>query len=390
MTRLCVVSGKECWEQSPGVWVSTGGFPAQVGAIGSLFDETTLVIVRGRSREGAIPLPAAARVVPLSKPPGRGLFRKLAVVLGLPYYAARIGSAVGHTDVVYAPLPGDVSFLGFGAALLLRRRLLARYGSSWATTAHTTRMNRVTRLCMRLFAGDSAVMIATGEGESPPARGVEWLYATALTRRELDGIDARSDRGLSDPPRLAYLGRLSPEKGVAVLIRALARLRDEKFAPLPHAVLIGDGPQRAELETLARSLGCEDLLTFAGQLDRGGLSRRLSEVDVCVQPSLTEGHSKAWLDAMAHGLPVLASEVGAARRVIGEDGERGWLVPPGEPPALAAQLARILTSPRDWPALRRRCRAYADGRTLEAWTRRIGELCALRWQVRYADGRLWI
>jgi glycosyltransferase involved in cell wall biosynthesis len=390
MTRLCVVSGKECWEQSPGVWVSTGGFPAQVGAIGSLFDETTLVIVRGRPREGAIPLPASARVVPLRKPPGRGVLRKAAVGLGLPYYAGRIGSAVAQSDAVYAPLPGDVSFLGFAAAVLLRRRLLARYGSSWVETAQTTRMNRVTRLCMRFFAGDSAVMIATGEGDAPPARGVEWLYATALTRRELDGIDAQYDRGLSAPPRLAYLGRLSPEKGVAVLIQALGRLRSERFEPLPHALLIGDGPQRAELESLAGSLNCADLVTFAGQLDRPGLSRRLSEVDVCVQPSLTEGHSKAWLDAMAHGLPVLASEVGAARRVIGEDGERGWLVPPGDPAALAAQLARVLRSPRDWPALRRRCRAYADGRTLEAWTRRIGELCAVRWRVRYADGRLWI
>ncbi|HEY1252019.1 MAG TPA: glycosyltransferase family 4 protein [Thermoanaerobaculia bacterium] len=390
MTRLCVVSGKECWEQSPGVWVSTGGFPAQVGAIGSLFDETTLVIVRGRPREGAIPLPASARVVPLRKPPGRGVLRKAAVGLGLPYYAGRIGSAVAQSDAVYAPLPGDVSFLGFAAAVLLRRRLLARYGSSWVETAQTTRMNRVTRLCMRFFAGDSAVMIATGEGDAPPARGVEWLYATALTRRELDGIDAQCDRGLSAPPRLAYLGRLSPEKGVAVLIQALGRLRSERFEPLPHALLIGDGPQRAELESLAGSLNCADLVTFAGQLDRPGLSRRLSEVDVCVQPSLTEGHSKAWLDAMAHGLPVLASEVGAARRVIGEDGERGWLVPPGDPAALAAQLARVLRSPRDWPALRRRCRAYADGRTLEAWTRRIGELCAVRWRVRYADGRLWI
>jgi glycosyltransferase involved in cell wall biosynthesis len=248
--------------------------------VGSLFDETTLVIVRGRPREGAIPLPASARVVPLRKPPGRGVLRKLAVALGLPYYAARIGSAVAGSDVVYAPLPGDVSFLGFAAALLLRRRLLARYGSSWAATAQTTGMNRVTRLCMRLFAGDSAVMIATGRGPRPAA-------SSGSTRPTLPAVSStgsmRSDRSLR-PPRLAYLGRLSPEKGVAVLIRALAQLKNEKFEPLPRAVLIGDGPQRAELEALARSLGCDDLLTFAGQLDRGGLSRRLSEVDVCVQP----------------------------------------------------------------------------------------------------------
>jgi len=143
------------------------------------------------------------------------------------------------------------------------------------------------------------------------------------------------------------------------------------------SIVAADAQIAVVLEYLSRIAAKTTLVACSGNHD---LNAR-NEYDERAAP---------WLDAMAHGLPVLASEVGAARRVIGEDGERGWLVPPGEPPALAAQLARILTSPRDWPALRRRCRAYADGRTLEAWTRRIGELCALRWQVRYADGRLWI
>ena len=69
-------------------------------------------------------------------------------------------------------------------------------------------------------------------------------------------------------------------------------------------------------------------LRFTGQLDRARLSRELMNQDLCVQPSFTEGFSKAWLDAMAHGLPVLASQVGAAKGVLGhvahdEDGVVG-------------------------------------------------------------------
>jgi glycosyltransferase involved in cell wall biosynthesis len=131
-------------------------------------------------------------------------------------------------------------------------------------------------------------------------------------------------------------------------------------------------------------------VSFAGQLERSALSAALSRADLCVQPSLTEGFSKAWLDAFAHGLPVLASEVGAARVVLGGEGERGWLVPPGDAAALAAALRRVLTAPIDWPALRQRCRAYVEGMTLEEWSRRIGERCARQWGWTLGNGRLRI
>jgi glycosyltransferase involved in cell wall biosynthesis len=101
---------------------------------------------------------------------------------------------------------------------------------------------------------------------------------------------------------------------------------------------------------------------------------------------LTEGFSKAWLDALSAGLPVVASDVGAAAAVLGKDGERGWRVPPGDAGALRATLLAVLRDARDWPALRRRCRAYVEGRTLESWARRIGEICSGQWGVPF-DGR---
>ena len=130
------------------------------------------------------------------------------------------------------------------------------------------------------------------------------------------------------------------------------------------------------------------MFTLTGQLNRRDLSQQFARADLCVQPSLTEGFSHAWLDAMAHGLPVLSSDVGAARSVIVGQGERGWLVPPGEPEALAAALQEVLCTPVDWPALRQRCREYAQDRTLETWSRRIGTLCAKPWHMRMVHGKL--
>ncbi len=386
--RVCAVSFKPCWQDESGRWMSFGGFPSQMAAIASLFDDMTLVIVRVPPREGGIPLPARARIVPLRSPRGADLRRKLSVVARLPYLVWKIAASTWNADVVHVPLPGDVPLLGMWIALVMRKRVVARYGGSWVPNTQSTLMNRVTKACMRRFAGGRNVMLATGDGETAPAAGVEWVFSTALARRELDQIAPRLDRGLSATPRLVYAGRLSPEKGVAVLIDALGLLARHPNAPQPHLTILGDGDERAALEARAASVGCRDRVTFAGQVDRATLSSALDVADLCVQPSLTEGFSKAWLDAMAHGLPVLASNVGAASAVIGTRGERGWLVVPGDRQALADAIRRVLVDRQDWSALRRRCRAYVEGRTLEAWAERIGTMCAAQWGWTMTDGRL--
>ena len=367
-----------------------GGFPMQIAGVSSLFDETTLVIVRGAPRSGGIRLSGASRTIALRSPQGADLRRKISVVLNLPYYLATIAKQVRGADVVHTPTPGDMPLLGMLIALLFRKRLIVRYGSSWVTTSQTTFTNRFTRACMRWFAGGRNVMLATGEGFHVPARGMRWVFATALSAAELNRIQPHLDRALSQPARLVYVGRLSPEKGVAVLVRAMAILRDEGRRPLPHLTLVGDGPERRSLEQLVSALACGELIGFAGHCNREELSTHLMRADMCVQPSLSEGFSKAWLDAMAYGLPVLASNVGAAASVIGVAPEdaRGWLVPPGDARQLANALWQAIETPRDWPALRRRCRAYVESRTLEAWVREIGEVCAAQWNFSLVDGKL--
>ncbi|MBX6332318.1 MAG: glycosyltransferase [Gemmatimonadaceae bacterium] len=368
--------------------MSSGGFPIQMAGIAALFDEVELVVVRGETKAGGIPLPSYASVTALRPPRGHDFRRKLSVAARLPYYVRTLAAHFRRADVVHVPLPGDIPLIGLVLALLMRKRVIARYGGSWDTNTQTTVMNRLTRALMRRVAGGRNVMLATGDGTEPPAPRMAWIFSTALTRAELDRTPACVDRGVSMPPRLVFIGRLSPEKGVATLLRSLARLAGAGVAPLPHVTIIGDGAERGALAALARELGCEHAVIFAGQLAREPLSAALARADLCVQPSLTEGFSKAWLDAMAHGLPVIASEVGAARAVIGGDGERGWLVPPGDEAALAATLEHVLTAAIDWPALRRRCRAYAERRTLEAWTQRIGEQCARQWAWTLVNGRM--
>lgn len=391
-SRLCAVSFKPCWQDANGRWFSSGGFPLQMRAIGSLFDEMVLLIVRVEPRPeeaaGGIPLPEGARVVPLRSPVGDDARRKLSVAARLPYYLWKIESNILKADVVHVPVPGDISLLGMLMSLLTRKHMIVRYGGSWQTNDQTTVISRFTKSCMRRFAGGRNVMLATGSGRTLPAPGVRWIFSTALSAAELEHVSGSLDRGLSSPPRLIYAGRLSPEKGVATLLHALGALLREGFEPLPCLTIAGDGSERDALEALASALGIADRVDFVGQLSRDALSSAFAGADLCVQPSLTEGFSKAWLDAMAHGLPVLASNVGAAESVIGADEERGWLVPPGDEAALAGALRRVVRGPVEWPALRVRCREYVKGRTLEAWAEEIGRQCAAQWKWTLDHGRL--
>lgn len=137
-----------------------------------------------------------------------------------------------------------------------------------------------------------------------------------------------------------------------------------------------------------RQLRCEDRVRFAGLLDRAALLDALRSADLCLLPSLTESFCKARLDAMLCGVPVLTTEVGFGRTLVGADGERGWIVPAGSPEAIARGVAAVLEGPLDWPGLRRRCRDFVTHLTLEAWAARIQAICREQWGVATLAGRL--
>lgn len=386
--RLCVISSKACWQESDGTWYSYGGFPAQMQALSSLFESTTLLVVRAAERNGGIALPPRASVVGVATLAAGGLRRRLSLLIRLPRLIWLMLRYARQSDVVHIPLPGDVPLLGAVVAVLLKKKLLVRYGGSWQTDSQTSFMNKAVRKWIRLLAGGRNLVLATGEGDNSPGPQVHWIYATAVPESELATVQPRDDDGLKDPPELVFIGRLTNAKRVDAILAAMDRLRREMFRPIPRLTIIGDGPARSVLEHDAERRCLKEVVAFTGQLDRTELSARLAQADLCVQPSMTEGYSKAWLDALVHGVPVIASDVGSARAVVGHDGERGWVVAPGDVSALTRVLREVLNRPSGWSAIRSRCRHYAEQRTLESWAQRIGSLGAEQWGVACENGRL--
>ncbi len=151
------------------------------------------------------------------------------------------------------------------------------------------------------------------------------------------------------------VGKLHPDKGHPFLIRAFAGV----FRRHPHVRLwiVGEGSFRKTLEDLVQSLGLQNAVSFLGR--RLDVKNLLSACDGFVFPTLSEGMPFCLLEAMASGRPVLATNIGPNQEAI-QDGQTGFLVPPGDSHALEAKLEMMLSHPDQLQRMAQEGRSYVQ------------------------------
>lgn len=191
----------------------------------------------------------------------------------------------------------------------------------------------------------------------------------------------RRELGLPEQSRIILsVGRLVEEKGYSCLLESipivLARVPEATFS------IAGDGPIRASLEERASQLGIAEAVRFLGK--RSDVGYLLRAIDVYVQPSLREGLPLSLLDAMAVGIPVVATTAGGIKEVV-RDEENGLLVPPDDPQSLAVALIRILENGPLRSKLSRSARDHvrlhcSADRMCEEYRRIFRETAGSRWK----------
>jgi glycosyltransferase involved in cell wall biosynthesis len=169
--------------------------------------------------------------------------------------------------------------------------------------------------------------------------------------------------GWPEGPLIGVVARLQPEKGVANFLQAATRV--SRIFPEAGFLVVGDGPLREELLSLAERLGISKRVRFLGY--RTDSRALMGLMDVLVVPSLTEGSPLIVLEAMAAGIPVVASAVGGIPDQL-RHGEEGILVPPDDPDALGEALGALLRDP--------------------AYARRLGETGRLRTENEFSHETL--
>ena len=143
-----------------------------------------------------------------------------------------------------------------------------------------------------------------------------------------------------DKNRIIFVGRLTAEKQVEVILEAMTKLDPALEATFD---IVGGGDQRKQLENLATQLGIADRVTFHGRTTDEQLRALLSRASVFTIASIAELQSIATMEAMASALPIVAADAVALPHLV-HDGENGYLFEPGNADALAARLTDVLTA----------------------------------------------
>ena len=241
----------------------------------------------------------------------------------------------------------------------LRTRLLRALGG-WVERSALRRADAVVVLTDRTAAALAADGVPAGRVHTIPSGFDPALFAGG-SPDVFPGVGR---------PRIGYVGRLAPQKRADRLVEAFGRMREPAFL-----VVVGDGPDRERVQALAAGLPRTHLTGF---VEHTAVPAVLASLDVLVLPSAYEEMGSVLTEAMASGLPVVASDVGGIPEVV-RDGQTGLLVPPGDVAALAAALDRLAAD----PGLRARLSAGARARAAEyAWPQLAERVAAVYARVR--------
>lgn len=158
-------------------------------------------------------------------------------------------------------------------------------------------------------------------------------------RFQPDGPDMRAELGLAGRRLVLSVGRFVPIKNMALLVDALARMR--QVDATVHLLLVGEGPERGALEQQAARLGVADAVTFAGYVPQEHMAPYYRAADVFALASEFDNSPNVVLEAMACGVPVIATDVGGVAEYVVVD-RGGSLVPRGDATAMARTLGQWL------------------------------------------------
>lgn len=256
-------------------------------------------------------------------------------------------------DILHTRNLGTVDMQCVGALAGVRHRAHGEHG--WEATdprGSSPRSLRIRRACRPVIqcyvpmSQDIARWLEDEVGVAPTR--IRQLYSGVDTERfqpstrhnPLPVGRVPRESGVAPAVGIGTVGRLDPVKNQAALLEAVAVL--SQGIPGLHLTIVGDGPMRASLQDLAVTLGLGDRVTFTGARD--DTPELLRGFDVFVLPSVNEGISNTILEAMATGLPVVATRVGGNPELVA-DGLTGRLYDPAEPAGLERALSPYLADP---------------------------------------------
>ena len=329
---------------------------------------TTLVTGPERSPEGDLFEEARRRGVPVVTVPSlRRPIRPVAdarAVIQLVRLFRRERPDIVHTHSSKAGLVGRLAARIAGVPVVVHTVHGWSFHEGMSPAGRAVAV-RIERLAARWTS--TLVVVADHDAEIGGEQGIgRWgQYALVRSAVDVEGlrraaasrVDARAALGIPEGvPVVGTVTRLCRQKDPATLLRAARRIVDSR--PDARLVVVGDGPMRADVEQLVDDLRLRSHVTLLGP--RADVAALLPGFDAFVLSSRWEGLPRVVVEAMAVGVPVVATDVGGIHEAV-VDGESGLLAPAGDAEALAASVLRVF----DEPGLAHRLRGAAGERVDE-------------------------
>jgi glycosyltransferase involved in cell wall biosynthesis len=363
--------------QHEGRFYSYTPYARELDLWADLFSEVT---VAGTLRTGPPPGDCTAftrpnvRVCPIAEAGGDGLWAKFLQMIVLPKILYQLAVLILKADTIHVRCPCDLGLLGVLLAPLHSHHLIAKYATQWLSYKGEPWSWRLQRRLLRSWWWRGLVTVY-GRWPNQPNKVIPF-FTSMLTDAQLVRAQAAA-RSPRDPKvfRVLFVGRLSSAKNVDVLCEALTLVKAQPRKL--ECVIVGEGPQRDELEWHVAELGFVDNVIFTGGLGFDEVLKWYERADVLVLASDVEGWPKAIAEAMAFGAVCIGTARGMMPQMLGEG--RGLLVPPRDVEALAGALQFLIDHPRQTAAMAANAAQWAQQYSLGGLRAALKQLMKERW-----------
>lgn len=378
--KLVIITNVRHYEVA-GQFYATGPYTLQIQPLADLFDK---VLIAAPFQKGLPPrdcLPFANRnisILPQKETGGRTFKEKFSFFVNVPRHVMDLSRAMLKGDVIQVRCPCNLGLLGTILAPLFSKYLIANYASQWKRFAGEPFSSRFQRFILRSWWWRKGLVMVYGEGPNQP-RQVIPIFASTMTAKQVQrGLEAAGQKQLTFPAQILFVGRLVPAKGVDVLLRAASALLQQN---IPFRLsIVGDGHDRARLETMAKQLNLAGNVTFVGPLPYEEVMSWYEKAHVLVLPTKSEGFPKVLVEAMCYGVVCVATDTGLIPWMLKG---RGFVFPYGDVNALRAHLRCIMEDPSMVQQLSKEASAWAQNYSIEGVREALRRLFLERWNYSF-------
>jgi len=317
------------------------------------------------------------RLLPQLERGGNTWRAKLWQIVSLPGLVWGVIQAIRQAEALQVRCPGNLGLLGVLLGPLFSPYRVAKYAGQWNSYPGEAFTYRLQRFLLRSRWWKAPALVY-GNWPGQPAHILPFFTSVLGKAQVQQAEESAQGKTLHSPVRILYVGRLSPQKNVHILLQALAEIQSEGTAL--ECRIVGEGQQRDRLQALRNAMPLPEQVHLLGGLSFDETLRQYEWADVLVLVSETEGWPKAIAEAMTFGALCIGSRRGLVPQMLA--GERGLLAEPGDIASLVRALRQVTQGQIDFDGYSRRASAWGRLYSLESLEAALRDALEREWQVK--------